>query len=62
MPKKQRSKSSTSDAHDALYQRAYGAIHDVHNDVSVPVSTTRCSLQALRDEIDILLDAMKSSR
>ena len=42
---------------DELYEKALDAITDLFCDLSVSVSTCRENLEALKDEIDICLDA-----
>ena len=46
---------------EELYQDAIKAINELFSDTSVPVSECRQNLQGLRDEIDILLDALDSN-
>ena len=41
---------------DLMFERAKRAIDSVHGDTSVPISKTIKNLEALRDEIDILID------
>lgn len=44
--------------HKDKYERAIEAIRIVHSDTSVPLETTLDSLLGLRDEIDMLVEAV----
>ena len=43
---------------DSYYEAALRAIKRCFSDTSVPVEETRCNMQALKDEIDILIDSL----
>ena len=45
--------------HDKLYERAKEAIAEPFSDKSVSRARTRESLEALRDEIDLLIETLK---
>ena len=47
--------------HESLYQTAMKAIGSVHNDMTVPLSIILESLNGLKDEVNILIDTVKSS-
>jgi len=47
--------------HDDLYDLALKAIERLFGDTSVPQDTTRRSLNALRDEVQIKLDCLPES-
>ena len=44
---------------EELYQAALNAINELFGDTSVSKETTRDSLEALRDEIEILLESLE---
>jgi hypothetical protein len=44
--------------HKALKKQALDAIHALHSDTNVPRSQTKEDLVELRDEIDIMIDAL----
>ena len=44
---------------DMMYENAKKAIQRMFSDLSVPPETTKENLKGLRDEIDLLLDALK---
>ena len=41
-----------------MFEKAKNAINDLFNDTSVPQETTRGRLEALAEEIEMLLDAL----
>jgi len=45
-------------SHKALKKAALDAINDLNGDTSIPVSETREDLEELRNEIDVMLDAL----
>ena len=45
---------------DELYDRALQIINDVFNDQSVDRDVTKRNLETLRDEIDVMLDALQN--
>lgn len=45
---------------EELYEKAKQAIQDLFNDTSVDEHTALENLQGLRDEIDILIDALEN--
>jgi hypothetical protein len=47
--------------HEKLYKEAMKAINAVHGDMSVPLSTTLELLVGLKDELVVLIDAVKTS-
>lgn len=49
------------DRHDALYQRALEALNRLFSDTTVDQGTTAGSLRALRDELDICLEALRDT-
>lgn len=48
--------------HEKLYRQAKEAVAALFSDTSVSSETTRSSLQALKDEIDVMLSALKEDR
>lgn len=48
--------------HEELYEKALDAIRELLSDCSVSVETTIDSLHGLKDEIEIMLDALQSTR
>lgn len=48
-----------SAAHNALIETAKEAIRRVNGDTSVPPATTLESLGDIRDELDVLIDAVR---
>lgn len=51
-----------SKQHDDLFDAAEKAADRLHSDTSVSLDETRRSLSALRDHVEMLLDAVKNSR
>jgi hypothetical protein len=45
--------------HEALYKRALDGIKEMFSDTSVPQEHTWRSLQSLRDEIDVMMEALE---
>ena len=44
---------------EKLYEEALTAINKLFGDTSVPVSTTRANLEALKGEIDTMLESLE---
>jgi len=45
--------------HDTLYEQAVKARQSIHGELSVSAEDTLASLRGLRDEIDILVEAVE---